>query len=128
MRHLPPDLSHPSSFASEVYALSGRRVVVYSTQLDRWTRLPADPLRPLLRPRAVTASRAGTVVTGYAGRGTHAFVDRWNGLRWRRHRARPMASAHESLPPGVRARGATVVAVGGRSLVLQGDRAWIHTP
>jgi hypothetical protein len=119
MRHLPAHLSVPSAFGSEVYVLSGRRVVVYSVQLDRWTPLPPDPLRPVLRGRTVTASRAGTVVSGCADRSSRTFADRWDGLRWHRTHARPV-----SVPD----RRATAVQVGGRLVVFSRDQAWIHTP
>jgi hypothetical protein len=106
-----------------VYALSGRHVVVYSVALDRWTPLPADPHRPGLRHRAVAASRSGTVVSGYAASHPHRLLaDRWDGLRWRRMRAvtqRPVTAAPD---------GATRIRVGGRTLVVKGDRAWIRLP
>jgi hypothetical protein len=129
--HLPPRLSAPSAFGSEVYALSGRRVVVHSVALGRWTRLPADPLRPALRGGRVTASSAGTVVRGYAGPSRTAVADRWDGLAW--HRTRSVASDGGaarplSLPPGVPRRGATGIRVGSRLVVISGSRAWIHTP
>ncbi len=73
-------LSAPSAFGSEVYALSARRVLVYSVQLDRWTPLHADRLRPALAHRAVTASRAGTAITGHvAGHPSRLVSDRWDG-------------------------------------------------
>ncbi len=106
MRDLPRRLSVPSAFGSEVYALSGRRVVVYSVQLGRWTRLAPDRLRPVLAGAAVTASRAGTVVTGRTRVGGRLVADRWNGLRWRRIRvARPQ-------PVAAPADGSTWVDVG----------------
>jgi|1186.fasta_scaffold96410_2 hypothetical protein len=132
LRHLPARLSaQPSAFGSEVYALSGRRVVVYSVLLGRWTRLPADPLRPVLRDGRVTASVAGTVVHGYAGRSRAAVADRWDGLAW--HRTRDTASgaagtAADLLPAGVPRRGATSIPVGTRLVVVSGNHAWIHTP
>jgi hypothetical protein len=123
MRHLRPGLSAPSAFGSEVYALSGRRVMVYSVQLDRWTPLPLDRLRPRLTHGAVTASRDGTVVTGFAaGHPRRLLSDRWDGLRWRRTDS---ASASPVVAPP---NGATRVAVGGRVVVVRGDQAWIHTP
>jgi hypothetical protein len=109
IRHLPPRLSSPSSFGSEVYALSGRRVVVYSVQLDRWTRLAADRVRPHVRGVQVTASRAGTVVRGYPGRSRTLVADRWDGLAWHR-----TAAAH--------------VGVATRSVAVSGTRVWIHAP
>jgi hypothetical protein len=119
MRGLPARLSAPAAFRSEVYALSGRRVVVYSTQLGRWTRLPADRRRPELYPQAVAASRRGAVVTGYAGGGLVA--DRWDGLRWHRTTA--------SSPPAFAVHpAATRLDVGGRAFVVRGDRAWIRLP
>src|SRR3954453_23866922 len=62
LRSLPPRLAAPFAFGSEVYALAGRPAAVLGVQLGRWTRLPADPRRPALIPRTVTASRSGTVV------------------------------------------------------------------
>jgi hypothetical protein len=116
---LPARLSAPSAFRSEVYALSGRRVVVYSVQLDRWTSLPADGHRPALRDRSVTASRRGTVVVGRAdGRWT---ADRWDGLRWHRSTTTP----REATPP---TGGSTRLDLGGRLFVVRGDRAWLRLP
>lgn len=120
LRGLPGHLGAPTAFGSEVYALSGRRVAVYSPQLGRWTRLPADRLRPRLRPRSVTPSRRGTVVTGYAG-GRRA-AHRWDGLRWQRVAPRRQA---RPTPPG---DGPTRLEVGGRLFVVRGDRAWIRMP
>ena len=120
MRDLPPRLSVPSSFGSEVYAMSGRRVVVYSVQLDRWTPLPADPLRPTLTRRSVTASRSGTVVSGYVGH--RVLADRWDGLRWHRSRS-SVAESVRAAPDG-----STRVRVGGRTLVVRADDAWIRLP
>src|SRR5262245_3838806 len=132
MRHLPSRLSgSPSAFGSEVYVLSERRVAVYSTQLGRWTRLPADRLRPVLKDARVTASAAGTVVRGYAGRSRTPFTDRWNGVAWQRT---PAGAADREaggtwlLPPGVPRHGATSIRVGTRLVVVSGSHAWIHTP
>jgi hypothetical protein len=123
LRHLPPDLHAPSAFASQVYALSGHRVVVYSVQLDRWTRLAADPRRPVLRHATVTASRSGTVVTGSTRAHPHRLLtDRWNGLRWRRS---PAVTSRPVMAP---ADGSTRVHVDGRTFVLQDGRAWIRLP
>jgi hypothetical protein len=119
LHHLPSHLSAPAAFGSEVYALSRGRVVVYSVQLDRWTPLPPDPLRPVLQDRRVSASRSGTLVTGYAGDASRTLADRWDGLRWHRHHVRP-------LP--VPDRRATAVQVGGRLVVFDRDEVWIHTP
>src|SRR4051794_38103399 len=130
LRHVPPRLSAPSAFGSEVYALSGRRVVVHSVHLAGWTRFPADRLRPVLHPRGVTAGASGTVVHGYVGRSHLAVADRWDGLAW--HRTRPATPHHvvrpKLLPPGVPGHRATEVRVGTRLVVVSGDRAWIHTP
>lgn len=115
-------LSAPSAFGSEVYALAGRRVMVYSVQLDRWTPLPVDRLRPVLTHRRVRASRAGTVVTGYAVLPNRLVSDRWDGLRWRRTDATPAPAITAA------SNGATRVAVGGRVVVVRGAEAWIHTP
>src|SRR3954470_1320766 len=65
VRDVPRRLAAPSAFGSEVYAMSGRRVVVYSIQLRRWTPLPRDPHRPVLIRPTVKASRSGTVVLGH---------------------------------------------------------------
>jgi hypothetical protein len=123
MRHLPPDVSAATAFGSELYALSGRRVVVYSIQLGRWTSFPADPIEPVLIHRTVIPSRAGTVVTGYvAAHPGRLLADRWDGLRWRRGRwttPSPVTAAPD---------GATRVRVDGRTLVVRGDRAWIRLP
>jgi hypothetical protein len=123
MRGVPPGLSIPSAFASEVYAVSGRRVEVYSVQLGRWTALPADPRRPALVHATVAASRHGTVVTGHvAGHPRRWRADRWDGLRWHRSRVtttRPVTAAPD---------GATRVRVGGRTLVVRDGRAWIRLP
>jgi hypothetical protein len=130
LQHLPARLSAPWAFGSEVYALSGHRVVVHSVHLAGWTRLAADPLRPVLRARRVTASAAGTVVHGVAGPRHVAVADRWDGLAW--HRSRAATSPHvvppSLLPPGVPRAAATVVRVGTRLVVVSGSRAWIHTP
>jgi hypothetical protein len=122
MRELPSRLSAPFAFGSEIYALSGRRVVVYSVQLRRWTTLPTDRLRPALVHRAVRASRAGTVVTGYAAAHPRRLLaDHWDGVRWSRSSttARPVVAAPD---------GSTRVSLGGRTLVVRGDRAWIRLP
>ena len=113
----------PFAFGSEVYALSGRHVVVYSVQLRKWTPLRADPLRPLLRHRRVSASRAGTVISGYsAAHPDRLLEDRWDGLRWRR------TPATTDRPVRAASGGTTRVRVGGRTLVVRGDRAWIRLP
>jgi hypothetical protein len=142
LRHLPPHPSVPSALGSEVYAVSGRHVVVYSVQLDRWTPLPADPLEPALRGRRVLASSAGTVVTGYAAAHPHRLLaDRWDGIRWRRlaHvRSTPLART-PALPIPAARHGSTQVWAGGRLVVFGGatydglrrvltNRAWIHSP
>jgi hypothetical protein len=120
MRRLPAHLHAPSALGSEVYALSGRRVVVYSVSLGRWTPLPRDPLRPALHARRVDASRGGTVVTGCVTGLPGVVADRWNGVHWRRLH-------HVPASPPQRATAAHI-AVGGRLVVFLGDRAWIHTP
>jgi hypothetical protein len=123
MNDLPSHLAAPSAFGSEVYALSGRHVVVYSIQLGRWTPLPTDPIRPALVRRTVTASRSGTLVTGYAAAHPRRLLaDRWDGLRWRRSRS-PTGPPVTAAP-----NGATRVRVGGRTLVVRGDHAWIRLP
>ena len=76
--------SAPSAFRSEVYAVAGRHVEVYSVQLGRWTPLPADPVRPRLTHGRVRASLHGTIVTGYAGESRSLVADRWDGLSWHR--------------------------------------------
>ena len=103
--------------------MSGRRVVVYSIQLGRWTSFPRDPHRPVLIRPTVTASRAGTVVLGHTpGHPHRVFADRWDGLRW--HRARAAAAPLVIVPTD----GATRVRLGGRTLVVRGDSAWIRLP
>jgi hypothetical protein len=119
LRDLPHGVRSPSAFGSEVYALAGRRVVVFSPSLGRWTRLAADTLRPRLRPLSVRASRRGTEVTGTV-RGRQVS-DRWDGLRWRRAPAQPTPSSKVS-------DGSVRLDVGGRLFVVRGDRAWIRLP
>ncbi|HET7431912.1 MAG TPA: hypothetical protein VFJ89_10440 [Nocardioides sp.] len=127
MRHLPAHLTTPSAFGSEVYALSGRHVIVYSVQLGRWTALPADRLRPGLAGRSVTATAHGTLVTGRLR--ARRFVDRWDGLAWHRSRLHDRPTGLRAvLPPGAPRRGGTSVAVGGRRLVVAAGQAWIFTP
>jgi Kelch motif len=123
MRSLPPGLSTPCAFGSEVYAISRRLVEVYSVQLGRWTALPADPRRPVLVHPTVTASRHGTVVTGHTRDRPHrSWSDRWDGVRWHR--------SHVTRPESVTAApdGATRVRLGGRTLVVRDARAWIRLP
>ena len=123
LRDLPPQLSVPSAFGSEVYAVSGRRVMVYSVQLGRWTALASDPRRPTLTGATVTASRDGTLVTGHpVGRPHRLVADRWDGLRWHRSRANPAEGV--TAPPD----GATRVHLAGRTLVVREGRAWIRLP
>jgi hypothetical protein len=123
LREVPPHLSVPSAFGSEVYAVSGRRVAVYSVQLGRWTTRAIDPRRRVLRNATVTASRAGTVVTGHPVGHPHRLVaDRWDGLQWHRARVR------DTEPVTAAPDGSTRVKVGGRTLVVKGDRAWIRLP
>jgi hypothetical protein len=130
LSRLPARLSAPSAFGSEVYALSRARVVVYSVQLDRWTALPRDPIRPALQDAGVSASRAGTVVRGHpAAHPARELADRWDGVRWQRTRAVPPGrTSRSTLPASIRTPGATQVAIGGRILVLSRSRAWIHNP
>lgn len=121
LRDLPGRVGAPSAFGSELYALSGRRVVVYSVQLGRWTPLPGDPIRPALQPRRVSASRSGTVVTGsVADRPGRWFADRWDGLRWHRSRSprAPETTAHAGRSTRVR--------VGDRTFVVRDGHAWVH--
>ena len=123
LRDLPPRLSVPSAFGSEVYAVSGRRALVYSVQLDRWTPLPADLRRPRLVDATVRASRDGIVVTGRsAARPDRLLADRWDGERWNRS---PTTSTEvvEAAPDG-----STRVRVAGRTLVVRDGRAWIRLP
>jgi hypothetical protein len=123
MRDLPRRLSTPSAFGSEVYAVSGRRVVVYSVQLGRWTALPADPDRPALDHATVAASRDGTIVTGHTpGRPHRVLADRWDGLRWQRSRV--TSTEEVTAAPD----GATRVRLGGRTLVVRDGHAWIRLP
>lgn len=130
MRAVPAHASAPSAFRSEVYAVAGRHVEVYSVQLGRWTPLPADRLRPRLTQGRVRASLGGTVVSGYAGPARTPVADRWDGRSWRRL-PRPATVSDDEfgpLPDGVPARGATRIPLGARLLVVAGARAWIHTP
>jgi hypothetical protein len=123
MRHLPPRLSTPVAFRSEVYAMSGRRVVVHSVRLGRWTALPPDPRRPALADATVTASRRGRAVSGHLpGHPHRLFEDRWDGLRWHRTRV-PFVEVVTSAPDG-----ATRVRMGGRTLVVRDGQAWIRLP
>ena len=123
LRDLPARLSVPTAFGSEVYAVSGRRVVVYNVQVGRWTALPPDPRRPALTGAAVTASRDGTVVTGHpAGRPHRVLADRWDGLRWHRSRGDPAEAV--TAPP----YGAIRVRLAGRTFVVRDGRAWIRLP
>ena len=130
MHSVPANASAPSAFRSEVYAVAGRHVEVYSVQLGRWTPLPADPVRPRLTHGRVRASLHGTIVTGYAGEPRSLVADRWDGLSW--HRVPRLAAGPTdrfgSLPDGVPARGATRIPLGARLLVVAAGRAWIHTP
>jgi hypothetical protein len=127
LRGVPTGAQAPTAFGSEVYAVAGPHVVVFSVAIDRWTALPADPLRPALRHRKVTAGRHGTVVTGRAG--PVRAADTWDGTRWRRTAADlPAAGTATLLPAGVDRSTATAVRLGGRVLVLAGGHAWIHSP
>jgi hypothetical protein len=131
LRHPAGHLSAPSAFGSEVYALSGPRVVVHSVSLGRWTRLPADTLRPAMRGRRVAASRSGTVVTGRAGRSHSLVADRWDGVAWHRSRALPRdlpAGPPHLRPTAASWRGSTALGVGSRVVVVGGGQAWIFTP
>jgi hypothetical protein len=119
MAGVPARLRAPSAFADALYALSGRRVEVYSAQLGRWTALPADRLTPRLRGTSVTASRTGTWVTGPAG--GRLVTDQWDGLRWTR-------STATRQPPSDEKRGEVRLDVGGRVFLVRGDRAWIRLP
>ena len=127
LRGVPAGARAPTAFGSEVYAVAGRHVVVFSVAIDRWTGLPADPLRPALHHRRVTAGRQGTAVTGRAGRAQ--VTDTWDGTRWRRTAAAlPGAQTRALLPAGVDRRTATSVQLGGRLLVVSRGHAWIHSP
>jgi hypothetical protein len=121
MEHVPAHASVPTAYHSEVYAVAAGHVVVYSVQLGRWTALRADPLRPRLHHRRVSASRSGTVVTGYVAGRSGPVADRWDGRRWRR-------LAHAVAPPAASRPTSTGILVGGRLIVLRRGRAWIHTP
>jgi hypothetical protein len=123
LRPPAPRLSVPAAFGSEVYAVSGRRVFVYSVQLGRWTALHPDPFRPALTGATVTASRDGIVITGHpAGRPHRKLADRWEGLHWHRSLAHPTELV--TAPPD----GATRVRLAGRTLVVRDGRAWIRLP
>jgi hypothetical protein len=119
LAQVPRGLSAPFAFGSEVYALSRGRVVVYSVQLGRWSRLPLDPLRPALRGGRVRAGVFGTQVTGRVAH-QGLVTDRWDGVRWARLR-------HPVVWHPLGSHSATTrVAVGGRTVVFRGDRALIH--
>ncbi len=127
LRGVPDGAGAPVAFGSEVYAIAGRHVVVFSVALDRWTPLPVDRHRPSLTARHVAASRAGIVVTGHARGSSAVVLDRWNGVAW--HRTRSVSATHHEpgpLPAGVAATGAIRVRVGGQWLVVAGARAWIR--
>ena len=127
LRGVPRGAGAPFALGSEVYAIAGRRVVVFSVALDRWTPLPPDLLRPALRGRRVSVSRAGTVVSGHAGC-CGLVADRFSGTRWERAQASPGGHpVGPRLPVGVARRGATVVPLAGRLLVVSRGQAWIHT-
>lgn len=120
MTGVPAPLRAPSAFAGALYALSGRRVEVYSTQLDRWTTLPPDRLTPPLHGTRVTASRTGTTVSGRAA--GRLVADRWDGLRWTRSAATPAPA------PSGHSGGEVRLDVGGRVFLVRDDRAWIRLP
>jgi len=127
LRQVPPRASAPVAFGSEVYAVAGRRVVVYSVSLDRWTRLPADPVRPRLTAPRVSVSRHGTVVSGSAA--GRPVADRWDGVRWRRTTVVPHRWLRPPpLPSAVHGRLAARIPVGGRWLAVAGTQAWIRSP
>lgn len=130
IRGVPSGAGVPSSLGSEVYVLSGARVVVLSVQLGRWTPLPADRLRPALRPRVLTATPRGPVVTGYAGSSRERVSDRWDGLAW--HRSRSGATKDRRAWPGSRPAGlsrqAAGIWAGGRLILVGRTHAWIYTP
>lgn len=54
----------PSAYGGDLYVLAGRRVARYDASTRRWTLLQADPLRPRLVERRITATPLGPVVTG----------------------------------------------------------------
>lgn len=116
---VPARLRAPWAFAGALYALSGRRVEVYSTQLDRWTALPPDRLTPPLHGATVTARRTGTTVTGRAA--GRLVADRWDGLGWIR-------SAATAPPRSGDDAGEVRLDVGGRVFLVRDDRAWIRLP
>lgn len=129
LRGVPAGAAAPYAFGSEVYALAGRRVVLFSVALDRWTPLPPDPWRPALSHGRVTAGRDGTVVTGRPGVSRSVVADRWDGTRWRRTTRGPVVPTGPTLlPAGADRRTATTVPLSGRLLVVSRGRAWIHTP
>jgi hypothetical protein len=81
----------PSAIGTNVYAMVGHRVAVYSVGPSDWTLLPPDPIQPALAQRAVTATDVGPVVTGVDstqpndGRTPSLLLaDVWDGSHWRR--------------------------------------------
>ena len=126
MRAVPAHAAAPSAFGSEVYAVAGRRVVVYTVQLDRWTPLPDDPPAPRSPNDACREPRRHR---GHRLRpGSSAVVqDRWDGLSWHRDHTVSAAPPEKGpLPAGVAASGATRVRADGRWLVVARGRAWIR--
>lgn len=127
LRGVPDRAGAPAAFGSEVYAIAGRHVVVFSVALDRWTPLPDDPHRPALTGRRVAASRVGIVVTGHVPGSSAVVQDRWDGLSWHRDHTVSAAPPEKGpLPAGVAASGATRVRADGRWLVVARGRAWIR--
>lgn len=127
LRGVPAGAGAPTAFGSEVYAIAGQHVVVFSVALDRWTPLPVDRHRPSLTGRRVAASRAGIVVTGHAPGSAAVVEDRWDGLTWHRHRGGTAPHPERRpLPAGVAASGATRVRADGQWLVVSSARAWIR--
>ncbi len=81
----------PSAYGSKVYAIAGKHVLVFEVDQGRWHSLPADPIRPRLTQRRVTATPYGPVITGYDSSqpqdGTVAnpvIADLYDGSSWRR--------------------------------------------
>lgn len=82
-----------SALDGSVYAFQRGRVVVYDAGTRAWSTLPADPNRPRLTQKTVTATNAGPVVTGYTFDTSRsidpstpalALADVWDGTSWKR--------------------------------------------
>jgi hypothetical protein len=82
-----------AALGGSVYALRRGRVVVYDDAAGSWSTVPADPNRPALTQKTLTATSAGPVLTGYTFDTHHpvdmstpplALADVWDGTAWKR--------------------------------------------